>query len=222
VISATVEHYALARDKFAEWKEEHRRARSQMARDPVTLAELAKEYLDRARTNGQSAGWITHQRQYLKGPMAAFFGKETLITKITRQSIEAYLSRFAQSVKRTTANKHRACLRRMFQFAIEQGYVRTSPAADVQRLKHDGTVHNRFLTAEEFRRLREAAEIQRTARRGLPCVHGFSDLPEYLDLAVSLATRPTETLKTSCQMLTGWAVKSPCARQRMARTGSCR
>jgi len=137
---------------------------------------------------------VAHQREHLNGPMAAFFGKDTPVTEITHGAIQDYLSGLTKTVKRTTANKHRACLRRMFQFATEQGYVRSSAAAAVQRLKHDGRIHNRYLTPEEFRRLREAATRQRTARVGLPGAHGFDDLPEYLDLAISLATRPTETL----------------------------
>ena len=37
-------------------------------------------------------------------------------------------------------------------------------------------------------------ERQRAAQMAVPTAHAFDALPEYLDLAVSLATRPTETL----------------------------
>ena len=55
-------------------------------------------------------------------------------------------------------------------------------------------MHNRYLTLEEFRRLREVAEAQQGARSEFPNAHAFEDLAAYLDLAISLATRPTETL----------------------------
>ena len=182
-----------ARDKFGDWREQHRRRPSDR-RQPITLAQLAEEYLAQAAAIGRSASWIAHQRQYLKGPMAAALGADTRVIKITRRHIQAYLADLTTTVKRTTANKHRACLRTMFQFAADQGYVASSPAADVRRLKHDGCVHNRYLTRDEFRRLRDVAETQRATRSVIPCTHGFEDLPAYLDLAISLATRPTETL----------------------------
>jgi integrase len=169
-----------ARERFTAWR--------------ITLAQLADEYLAHLKTLGRSAGWVAHQRQYLNGPMAAAFGKDTPVNKIARRDLQSYLARLATGVRRTTANKHRASLRTLFQFAVDQGYVSSSPAADVRRLKHDGRVHNRYLTLEEFRRLREVADAQRTARPEFPTVHAFDDLPEYLDLAISLATRPTETL----------------------------
>lgn len=168
---------SLALDKFAAWKETHRLRQADSSTAPLTFAHLAGRYLERALSNGRSTGWVTHQRQHLKGPMAVFFGGTTLITKIARPSVEAYLSELTKTVKRTTANKHRACLRRMFQFAVEQGYLRTSPASDVQRLKHDGSVHSRFLTPDEFKALRGAAENQRAVRASLPSAHGFDGLP---------------------------------------------
>ena len=112
--------------------------------------------------------------------MAKFFGSTTPIRKIARPAIEGYLSMLTKGVKRTTANKHRACLRRMFQFAVEQGYLASSPAAEVRRLKHDGIVHGRFLTPDEFKRLREVAERQRAAQTAVPTAHAFDALPEYL------------------------------------------
>jgi integrase len=183
-----------ARDKFSAWLDGHRRRAAERPRARITLAQLADEYLAHSKTTGKSAGWIAHQRQYLNGPMAAAFGTDTPLIKIGRRDIQAYLARLTVTVKRTTANKHRACLRTMFQFAAEQGYVVSSPAADVRRLKHDGCVHNRYLTRDEFRGLREVAEAQRAARSAILSAHAFEDLPEYLDLAISLATRPTETL----------------------------
>jgi integrase len=182
-----------ARDRFGEWKDRHRE-RAAERRTPTTLGQLATEYLAHAKALGRSAGWIAHQRQYLAGPMAAAFGADTLVVKIGRREIQSYLADLTTRVKRTTANKHRACLRTMFRFAADQGYVSSSPAADVRRLKHDGCVHNRYLTSDEYRRLRDVAESQGANRSAIPSAHGFEDLPEYLDLAISLATRPTETL----------------------------
>ena len=183
-----------ARERFTVWRTERRRRGIDRPRTRITLAQFADEYLAHLKTLGRSAGWIAHQRQYLNGPMAEAFGKDTPLIKITRRDIQSYLARLATTVRRTTANKHRASLRTLFQFAVDQGYVSSSPAADVRRLKHDGRVHNRYLTLDEFRRLREVAEAQRMARSQFPTIHAFDDLPEYLDLAISLATRPTETL----------------------------
>lgn len=185
---------AQALDKFSTWKMAHQARRANGALEAITFAELGEHYLKRATSDGRSAGWVMHQRQHLNGPMAKFFGSTTRIKRIPRSAIEGYLSMLTKSVKRTTANKHRACLRRMFQFAVEQGYLTSSPAAEVRRLKHDGLVHGRFLTPDEFKRLREVAESQRAAQALVPTAHAFDALPEYLDLAVSLATRPTETL----------------------------
>ena len=194
---------AQALDKLAAWKTAHR-VRPTNASVALTFAQLAEFYLKRAADDGRSPGWVMHQRQHLHGPMAKFFGATTVIRKISRPAVEAYLSMLTKSVKRTTANKHRACLRRMFQFAVEQGYLATSPAAEVRRLKHDGIVHNRFLTADEFKRLRETAELQRAAQAAVPTAHAFDALPEYLDLAVSLATRPTETLTLKFTDIDWW------------------
>lgn len=168
-----------ARERFTVWRTERRRRGVDRPRTRITLAQFADEYLAHLKTLGRSAGWIAHQRQYLNGPMAEAFGKDTPLIKITRRDIQSYLARLATTVRRTTANKHRASLRTLFQFAVDQGYVSSSPAADVRRLKHDGRVHNRYLTLDEFRRLREVAEAQRMARSQFPTIHAFDDLPEH-------------------------------------------
>ena len=55
---------------------------------------------------------------------------------LTRQAIEAYLNSLT-SISYTTHHRHQAILQALFNFAVEQGYIKANPIARLKRRKPD-------------------------------------------------------------------------------------
>jgi len=90
------------------------------ASKPVSLQEFADQYLERyAKTNKRS--WKT-DRSYIK-TMREYFG-DVQLAEISSFQIEGYkATRLEENVKPSTVNRCLAILRKMFNLAVEWGYL---------------------------------------------------------------------------------------------------
>jgi len=84
-----------------------------------------------------------------------FRGKN--LSEITPDAIEKYkLERRAAEISDATINRELACLKTMFNKAIEWERVKTNPAARIKKFREANT-QERILTADEMKRLLETA-----------------------------------------------------------------
>jgi len=113
----------------------------------MDFEELCLKYIDYARINKRS--WRRDQIS-LKN-MAKYFGK-ALIDSINADSLESYKRRRLEHVSKATTNRELACLRYMFNKAIEWDLVETNPMRKV-KLFRENNQRIRYLDSEEIRKL---------------------------------------------------------------------
>jgi integrase len=118
----------------------------------LTLATFGREFMeDYSKPNKRS--W-KRDALSLKS-LVSFFGEKE-IGKIWPQEIERFKARRSSEVSPGTVNRELACLKTMFNKAVEWGWLEKSPAAHVHKLK-EPPPRDRILTAEETARLLDAA-----------------------------------------------------------------
>lgn len=98
----------------------------------VDFGEFAKVYLEYARTN--KADSTGYRDQFSVNNLNASF-KDQYLFDITGEMIEKYKAERLLKVEPATVNRELACLKHMFTKAVEWGYVKTSPAKGIKRLK---------------------------------------------------------------------------------------
>lgn len=121
-----------------------------------TFDEVAQEYLNHARANKRS--WKRDEQ--LLNNLKMFFGNNKQSSSFTVKEIEDYkAARLAGDVRTerrapnvATVNREVACLKHVFNKAIEWGYVRENPVRKVKLFKENNT-RVRFLEPQERERL---------------------------------------------------------------------
>ena len=119
--------------------------------EEVSLAKAAEEFLIWSRSNKRSHArdelCVRHLKRHLGNP---------LLGGISPLDVERYKrARTAEGVKGRTVNIELACLRNLFNKAIQWGHAESNPVTGVKKFKEDnGRV--RFLTVDEIRRLLDA------------------------------------------------------------------
>jgi len=124
------------------------------ASKPVSLQELADHYLERyAKTNKRS--WKT-DRSYIK-TMTEYFG-DVQLAEISSFQIEGYkASRLEENVKLSTVNRCLAILRKMFNLAVEWGYLQEHQKPKFKLFSEKDNRKERILTRDEERQLFRAS-----------------------------------------------------------------
>ncbi|NES06812.1 MAG: tyrosine-type recombinase/integrase [Okeania sp. SIO2F4] len=97
----------------------------------VTLARLATEFLERQGLSQST------QRNYSSTlmPLLAKYGRLP-VEIISRELLSEYLEGLTH-LSITTHHRHQAIIQALFNFAVEQGYLRVNPVANIRRRKSD-------------------------------------------------------------------------------------
>jgi integrase len=121
----------------------------------VLFEDFAKEYLEFSETNKAPESY-RRDKDHLGLHLIPYF-KEKYLFEITSQEIEKYKTERLKRLKPATVNRQLACLKHMFNKAIEWGYVKNNPMKDVRMLKEPpGRI--RYLMPDEISALlRECA-----------------------------------------------------------------
>lgn len=142
----------LAVDVLAQRKVEIRENRffpdKQQPKDPVTFHELAKEYIQWAKTN-KKASTCVRELCIMRAFDVEFEGKH--IHEITVLDIERWKSKRKEGrMKPATVNRELALLKHLFSMAVRWHKIGENPAREVKRLKGE-TKRVRFLMPDEVR-----------------------------------------------------------------------
>jgi site-specific recombinase XerD len=124
-----------------------------------TVGQFAERYLQWCRDIGQKA---VESKQSHMDSIQSHFGKDILLSKITRADIEKYQatlmscpSQRKASIKPATVNRRMACLRHMLSKAVEWKVLSDHPCRGVKQFKENNQ-RVRFLTVEECKTLLDA------------------------------------------------------------------
>jgi len=128
----------IAEGKFLDIKKEQK----------VKFEELAQMYINiHARPNKRSC----HSDEYLIKTLGRFFGGKYLY-EITTMAVDQFKAERAKEVSLATVNRALACLKCMFNKAIEWGKAEVNPAKKVKLFK-ENNIRVRYLEKEEIRKL---------------------------------------------------------------------
>lgn len=115
-------------------------------REIPTMAQYAEsEYLPYARSTKRSAN---NDESKLKHHILPTF-KNYLITEMNTRDIQQYHNRIKSSHCPATANRHLALLHRMFNLAIQWGWLDTNPATGIRKFQENNQRH-RYLNQVEL------------------------------------------------------------------------
>ena len=193
---------AEAKLKFDLWKQQQLKKKFAGVHDvePVPLKRLAEEHLTNVRRH-QARSWHLKQHHYLvrtekdqpdsPKKILEWFGPLKLTTDVTANDVRRYLDYLRdRGLKAVTCNKVLSCLKAMFRFAEERGYVAEAGGAArrVKLLKSDSEVHDAFLTFEEYELLKARASAKRPGVRSTL----FGNRIEWIMLACNSGLRPGE------------------------------
>lgn len=117
----------------------------------ILFEKYSKEYLDFAKTNKSEKSYTLNITN-MKSLNAVF--KDMYLSEIKPQDVEAYKAERIKTVQPATVNRDLACLRHMFNKAIQWGYLSSSPMKGIKLLK-EPPGRLRFLSKEEVFRLLE-------------------------------------------------------------------
>lgn len=110
----------------------------------IKFAKLVQMYLDYSKTNKKS--YKTDVCNVKK--LIAFFGAETFIDKILPKDIERFKAEYSNKLKKSTINRHRDALSKMFSIALANGLIDANPVRTIKKMKEDN-YQIRFLTKQE-------------------------------------------------------------------------
>jgi integrase len=143
--------------KAASFEEAYAELRRAVLREPgrkrAAFRDFAEEYLeDYAKPTKKS--WKADKIRLDK--LKKHF-KEMDLRQITPMEIERFRSsQLTLGREKSTTNRYVALLKRMFNLAIEEGYMETNPARKVKMFSEADNLKERILTEEEERRLVES------------------------------------------------------------------
>ena len=119
--------------------------RGERPRRETTLGTFAEWYLRWVRDERRLLGWKT-----IRGNLRAlveYFG-DLPLRRITRPDVERFLNRRRQTVRPATVNSALRDVKRMFNVAIQEGYLDANPASGIRPFQAD-RLPVRLPTAEE-------------------------------------------------------------------------
>lgn len=141
-------------------------AEREAERKAETVDQLITDYLERhAKPNKKS--WRGDERILNNEILPRWRGRK--VKDITRRDVVALLDRIIDRGSPVAANRTLACVRRMFNFAVERGVIEQSPCYLVKR-PHKERPRERVLTSDEIRRAWQAldtAAMELNVRRAL-------------------------------------------------------
>jgi len=123
----------------------------------IKFRTFAEIYLQKHCKRKKKA-WERSDKVYLHANLIPFFG-DCDLAKIGVLLIEDFIGkRFDDRVKRSTINRDLACLKKMFNKAIDWGYTTSNPVKKIKLFSEEEYRRDRILSNEEEKRLyREAA-----------------------------------------------------------------
>ena len=125
-------------------------------RSVPTLAEFAtKEYLPYAKLHKRS--WQDDESK-LRREIGQMLGKYQL-TEITTRDVMQLHAAIQKKAAAATANRHLVLLSRMFNLAIQWGYLERNPAKGVKKYKETGP-RQRYLSGDELTRFLAALDVE--------------------------------------------------------------
>lgn len=110
----------------------------------ITLASVTTKFLQRSHL---SQNTIRSYESTLL-PLLEQYGRSP-IDRLTRQELEAYLDRLSH-LACSTHHRHRAILRSLLNFAVEEGYLNANPIARLKRRDPQGKEPVRYLNPEQL------------------------------------------------------------------------
>ena len=121
--------------------------------EKVKFKEFASLYLeDYAKVKKRS--WKT-DKSYLDANLVPYFG-ECLLTEITSYLVEKYQGkRLKDGVKKSTVNRELACMKKLFNKAIDWEYVKVNPVLKVDFFSETENRKERVLSMDEEKKLLE-------------------------------------------------------------------
>lgn len=130
---------AIAENRFLDIKKTNK----------VTFSELSNLYLElHSKPNKKS--WRSSDENSIKRLKAFFHGMK--LYEVTQELVEQYKVRRAKNVAPASVNRELACLKHMFNKAIEWGKVENNPAIKV-KLYRESNSRLRYLEKEEIKKL---------------------------------------------------------------------
>ncbi|GAB6145008.1 tyrosine-type recombinase/integrase [Desulfocicer niacini] len=122
--------------------------------DSITFAEfVTQEYIPFAKVNKKS--WKDDSNKYEKD-MKKAFGKLPL-SAITTRDIQQYQTKIKARTSAGTSNRHYSLLSRIFNLAIEWGFLEKNPCKGVKKQKEAGG-KERYLNKDELKRFLQALD----------------------------------------------------------------
>lgn len=112
------------------------------------LKDLTKLFLNYSKTNKKD---FKRDEAKIK-VINSYFGEKTLINKITPKRIEDFKAFMSDKYSNAYVNRYLACLKTIFNIAIKNELITTTPMKSVKLLKEDN-FKIRYLTFEEEERL---------------------------------------------------------------------
>ncbi len=126
----------------------------------ITLAALATQFLDRPGLTDSTV----RTYEYILRPLLQTYGGWS-IEIVDREILVEYLSGLSD-VKFTTHHKHQAVITALFNFAVEQGYLKSNPINKLKRRKpklekgeHDSDEEVRYLTPTQLNLLYQTIKL---------------------------------------------------------------
>lgn len=117
-----------------------------------TLAQIAVNFLDLYQHSKST------QKSYLSTlqPLLRYCGSQP-ITEISFQDLELYFSTLQHLAPRTQ-QRHRTIINRLFNYAVEQGYLFYNPLTRLPKLSHHSSHSISYLTSEQLQVLYHALD----------------------------------------------------------------
>jgi integrase len=140
--------------KASSFEEAYHELRRAVFKEPetkrISFADFSQEYIE-GYAKPTKKSWKADKVR-LNG-MKKYF-KATDLRQITPMDIERYRASLLHSgLQKSTTNRAIAVLKRMFNLAIDEGYMEKNPARKIKLFSEADTVKERILTAEEEHRL---------------------------------------------------------------------
>lgn len=118
----------------------------------ILFEDFAEQYLNYAKANKARS---TFRRDQVSVDHLTEFFKGKYLFEITPEMIENYKVSRLEKVEPAPINRELACLRHMYNKAIEWGYLKSNPVKSIKRLK-EPPGRLRYLKPEEVKRLLDA------------------------------------------------------------------
>ncbi len=128
----------------------------QRKRERIRFKEFSEIYIRDYAMVQKPKSWKSTDAWYVE-PMRKFFGDIDLreITPLMIQQFRA--SRLKIGNEKSTSNRYLACLKKMLNVAIEEGYLVSNPAMRVKMYSEKENIRTRVLSEDEEKKLLEAS-----------------------------------------------------------------